>query len=415
VTPPDHRRTEDAGAGATRNAEIRGGLRDAWSLAGDVTYLNHGSFGPSPCVVQEARQAWSARLERQPMQFFVRDLERELDAAAGRLGELVGCAAEDLVFVDNATTGMNIVAANVDLHTGDEVLLSDHEYGAVVRIWREACRRAGASLVVRALSCPLASAEAVTDELLAGVTDRTRLLVVSHVTSPTATILPVELICRRARERGLPVCIDGPHAVAMVPLNLRQLDCDFYAASCHKWLSAPFGSGFLYVARRRQQGLKPVLMSWGGSVSGRNASWRDEFTWSGTRDPAAFLAIPAAIEFLEQYGIDEFRRDTHELAATARRVLCELIGLEPLIPDSPGWYGAMVAVPLPAGAEPRHPAEPDPLQAALWSQYRIEVPVTRWQGRRFLRVSCHLYNDRSDIERLAGALSELTAGANPLS
>jgi isopenicillin-N epimerase len=398
VTPPEHV-----------------ALRDEWSLAEGVTYLNHGSFGPSPRVVQDARHAWSARLERQPMQFFVRDLECELDAAAARLGAFVGCAADDLIFVDNATAGMNIVAANIELHAGDEVLLSDHEYGAVVRIWRETCRRARASLIVRPLPCPLETAQAAADELLAGVTDRTRLIVISHVTSPTAAILPVELICRGARERGVPVCIDGPHAVAMLPVDLRQIDCDFYTASCHKWLSAPFGSGFLYVARRRQQGLKPVVMSWGGSVSGRPASWRDEFTWSGTRDPAAFLAIPAAIEFLERYGLDAFRRQTHELAAYARRRIGSLIGLEPLIPDSSAWYGSMIALPLPGGAEPEHPAQPDPLQAALWEKFRVEVPVTRWHGLTFLRVSCHLYNDRADIDRLAAALTELTAGGNPLS
>ncbi|HUG93157.1 MAG TPA: aminotransferase class V-fold PLP-dependent enzyme [Planctomycetaceae bacterium] len=392
------------------------GLCDAWTIPGDVTYLNHGSFGPSPRVVQDARSAWSARLERQPMQFFVRDMETELDAAAATLADLVGADADDLIFVDNATAGMNIVAASVDLRPGDEVLLSDHEYGAVVRIWREACRRAGAALVVRPLPSPLDSAEAVADELLSGITDRTRLIVVSHVTSPTAAILPVALICRRARERGVAVCIDGPHALAMIPVNLRQIDCDFYAASCHKWLSAPFGSGFLYVARRRQRDLRPAVMSWGGSISGRPASWKDEFSWSGTRDPAAFLAVPAAIAFLETYGLDDFRRDTHQLAASARRRIGELTGLEPLVPEGPAWYGSMVAVPLPAtAAEPVHPAQPDPLQAALWQRFRVEAPVMRWQGRRLLRVSCHLYNGPSDIDRLVAALAELTRGGNPLS
>jgi isopenicillin-N epimerase len=397
--------------------------RDEWSLPDGVTYLNHGSFGPSPRCVQEARAAWSARLESQPMQFFVRDLENELDAAAARLGAFVGADGHDLVFVDNATAGMNIVAANVELGPGDEVLLSDHEYGAVIRIWREACRRAGALLVVRPLSATLESVDAIVEDLFAGVTDRTRLIVVSHVTSPTAVILPVAQICRRARERNLPVCIDGPHALAMIPVDLRQIGCEFYAASCHKWLSAPFGSGFLYVARRRQQGLQPAVLSWGGSVSGRPTSWKDEFTWSGTRDPAAFLAVPAAIDFLEQYGVEDFRRDTHELAAYARRCIGDVISdmpndarLEPLVADSPAWYGSMIALPLPpTQAQPSPPAQADPLQAALWRHYRIEAPVTRWQGRRFLRVSCHLYNSRSDIDRLAAALAELTGGENPLS
>ena len=394
----------------------RAALRHEWTIEDGVTYLNHGSFGPSPRSVQDARAAWTARLERQPMQFFVRDLERELDTAAERLGAFVGAEPQNLIFVDNATAGMNLVAASVDLSPGDEVLLTDHEYGAVMRIWREACRRAGAQLVVRSIGTALDSAEQIAETFLAGITERTRLIVVSHVTSPTAAILPVAEICRGARERGVPVCIDGPHAVAMIPLDLRAIDCDYYAASCHKWLSAPFGSGFLYVARRRQTGVRPVVMSWGGSISGRPASWKDEFNWSGTRDPAAYLAIPAAIEFLERYGLDRFRRETHALAAYARGRISEFAGVEPLVPDGPDWYGSMVALALPGSENPAaHPAEPDPLQAALWQRFQIEAPVMRWQGRRLLRVSCHLYNDRADIDRLVGALAELTGGPNRLS
>ena len=391
-------------------------LRHEWTIEDGVTYLNHGSFGPSPRPVQEARAAWTARLERQPMQFFVRDLERELDAAAARLGAFISADPQDLIFVDNATVGMNIVAASVNLSPGDEVLLTDHEYGAVMRIWREACRRAGAQVVVRSIGSKLHSAEEIADALLAGVTDRTRLIVVSHVTSPTAVVLPVAAICRGARERGVPVCIDGPHAVVMVPLDLGEIDCDYYAASCHKWLSAPFGSGFLYVARRCQAALRPLVVSWGRSISGRPASWKDEFNWTGTHDPAAYLAIPAAIEFLERYGLENFRRETHALAAYARQRIGEFAGVEPLVPDGPEWYGSMVALALPGpGSQPAHPAEPDPLQAALWQRFQIEAPVMRWQGRRLLRVSCHLYNDRSDIDRLIVALAELTGGANRLS
>jgi isopenicillin-N epimerase len=269
---------------------------------------------------------------------------------------------------------------------------------------------------VRSIGSTPHSAEEIAETLLAGVTDRTRLIVVSHVTSPTAAILPVAAICRGAQERGVPVCIDGPHAVAMVPLDVREIGCDYYAASCHKWLSAPFGSGFLYVARRRQPSLRPIVTSWGRSISGRPASWKDEFNWTGTHDPAAYLAIPAAIEFLEHYGLDRFRRETHALAAYARARLSEFAGVEPLVPDSPDWYGSMVALALPGPEiQPSHPAEPDPLQAALWQRFQIEAPVMRWQGRRLLRVSCHLYNDRADIDRLVAALAELTDGANPLS
>jgi isopenicillin-N epimerase len=388
--------------------------RKKWALADDVIYLNHGSFGPCPKSVLQARQEWFEQVERDPMDFFLRRLEGHLDEAAHCLGELVGADGSDLVFVDNATAGINIVAANVPLEPGDQVLLTDHEYGAVTRIWRDACRRAGAELVVQALPSPLVSPDDVVAAIFAGAGERTRLIVLSHVTSPTAVILPVEQVCRRARELGISVCIDGPHALAMVDVNLRRIDCDFYAASCHKWLSAPLGSGFLFVARRKQQGLRPALTSWGRSISGRPFSWKDELTWPGTRDPSAFLAVPNAIQFLKSAGLDYFRETTHELARYARLRLSEAAGLEPIVPDSPGWYGSMVTLRLPAAADdPPEYNGPDPLADALWKNHRIEIVINRWSDRssvgprrRHIRVSCHLYNSRSDIDRLVDALND---------
>jgi isopenicillin-N epimerase len=234
--------------------------------------------------------------------------------------------------------------------------------------------------------------------------------VVSHITSPTALILPVAEICRRAKARRVPVCVDGPHAVAMVPINLQNLDCDYYVASCHKWLSAPFGSGFLYASRRRQSSMKPCLTSWGGSLEGRPSSWKDEFRWIGTRDPAAFLAIPSAIDFLRDSGLEDFRLRTHALAGYARERLISLTGLAPPWPDSVEWYGSMIALPLPKAPEaPPAGVQRDPLQHALWQRHRIEVPIVHWRGHRLLRVSCHLYNTQSDIDRLVEALKELLA------
>jgi isopenicillin-N epimerase len=381
--------------------------RGAWTLAEGVTYLNHGSFGSSPDVVRAARQRWNDELERQPMDF-VRRLEPLLDEAASKLGAFIGCRGDDLVFVPNATVGMNIVAGSVGLGPGDEVLLSDHEYGAVVRTWGRRCSAAGARTVVAHLPVPLETRDALVDALFARISERTRLIVVSHVTSQTAAIFPVEAMCQRARERGIPVCVDGPHALAMVPLDLRQIDPDFYTASCHKWLSAPFGSGFLYVKPRHRQQLHPAVVSWGKSLSGRPASWKDEFHWFGTYDPSAYLATVDAVHFLEHVGLADFRRRTHALARYARHSLLKVTGGEPFVPDDPTWFGSMITIPLPR--VPRSdawPGQPHPLQAALWERHRIEVPVFEWQGRLCLRVSCHLYNTPDDIDRLAAALSKL--------
>jgi len=372
-------------------------LRGQWTLRGGVSYLNHGSFGPSPRPVLAARQAWIERLESEPMDFLVRELDDLLAEARWALGRFVGCAGDDLVFVDNATVGMNLVAANVALKPGDEVLANDHEYGAVLRTWERACRRAEATLVVARLPCPMTDAGEVVDALFRLATDRTRLVVFSHVTSPTAVVLPADAICRRARDLGIPVCIDGPHAIAMRPCGLTQLGCDYYTASCHKWLCAPFGSGFLYVHPRRQATMEPLVVSWGRTPEGHSPSWHDEFTWAGTRDPSAYLATTAAIRFLESTELDAFRHRTHQLARQARELITSLTGLDALVPDSLEWYGSMISLPLP-------PGEAAPLQQALWDQYQIEVPIVDWNGLRLIRPSCHLYTREAELQRLAEAL-----------
>ncbi len=341
------------------------------------------------------------------MDFFLRQMEPALDTAGTRLGQWLGADGDDILFCDNATVAMNIVADSFLLNSGDEVLFTDQEYGAVMRIWRRACDRVGAKIVVQTLPRPITSAEGVVAALMGGVTERTKLIIVSHITSPTAIIFPVEAICREASKRGVPVCVDGPHALAMVPINLRKIGCDFYTASCHKWLSAPFGSGFLYVAKRHQQRLSPPVMSWGGSLSGRPVHWQDEFRWLGTRDPAAFLSVPSAIEFLNHVGWETLRQQTHQLAQYARQRIVEFTQMEPAIPDSSEWYGSMIALPIPhaADGQPKQFLR-DPLQERFWHRHKIEVPIVHFRGERLLRVSCYLYNTRQHIDRLCDVLRE---------
>jgi isopenicillin-N epimerase len=411
--------------------------RDLWSLRAGVTYLNHGSFGPAPRSVLARRNEWQERLECEPVDFFIRQLEEHLDQARERLGAFAGTRGSNLIFVDNATFGMNIVANTVPLTAGDEVLTTDHEYGAVQRLWRQRCRQSGAALIVRKLPKPLRSADEVVETLMQAATPRTKLLVVSHVTSPTAVILPVAKICARARELGIVVCIDGPHALAAVPVEIDRLGCDFYTASCHKWLSAPFGSGFLYIHPRWQHRAQPTVVSWGRSLGGRPSNWADEFTWTGTRDPSAYLAVPAAIEFFEERcgkqphdrganpstesldsdaattgisterRLDVFRHWSHELARLARERITALTGVEALVPESSEWYGSMIALPLPDSVGEMPEGHYHPLQKALWERHGIEVPIFNCLGLRNLRVSCHLYNDAADIDRLVEALREL--------
>ncbi len=372
-----------------------------WSFAPGVTFLNHGSFGAPPREVLYERAKLLELLNANPIDFFFRALQPRLAQARQRLGRFLHTDGDNLAFVENATVGMNAVAHSVRLGPGDEVLLSDHEYGAVMRIWQHACDAAGARLVVQTLACPPRDPQEWVDALFAGATERTRLVVFSHVTSPTAVVLPATDICRRARSLGIPVCIDGPHALGAVPLDLDALDCDYYTASCHKWLLAPVGAGFLYVHPRAQETIQPAIVSWGSTI-GQEPSWRDAFNWTGTRDATPWLCVPAGIEFLERVGVDAFRQRTHYLARRAREAIGNLTGLEPLVPDDAQWFASMAAVPLPPG--PR-----GPLQDALWNEEQIEVPIVHWHDRRLVRVSCQMYTSPADIERLTGALGRLLA------
>jgi len=375
--------------------------RNRWTIRADTIYLNHGSFGPPPRSVQQARRRWQRRVDANPMDFFFRHLEHELLRVRAQLAAFVGTQTENLVLVDNATYGMNVVANSFSLAEGDEVLLTDHEYGAIRRIWQRRCEQAGAQLRTAELPRPIEAADQILDAITAAFTRATRLLVVSHITSPTAITLPVAEIAKAARERNIAVCIDGPHAVAQLPLEIDALDCDFYTASCHKWLCAPFGTGFLYVHPRHHEAMQPPVLSW-GRIGARDgpATWDDEFAWLGTRDPSAALAIPAAIAELKRVGLDAFRARTHYLAAHARARLSELTGLRPLVPDQVTWHGAMAHAPLP-------PGEARPLQNALWGRFGIEVPIIEFAGRRWIRVSCHLYTQKSDIDTLIDALGAL--------
>lgn len=385
-----------------------------YTIKQNIVYLNHGSFGPTPRVVQDSRTQWQRMLVENPMDFYLRQLEPALDEIARKLGRFLSTEPGDLVFVDNATVGMNIVAQSFPLETGDEVLLSDHEYGAVKRIWTNACEKAQARVVVQALPDPITDASELVASLLSGVTNRTRLIVVSHVTSPTATIFPVKEICQAAQKRGVPVCIDGPHALAMLPVSLAELGCDFYTASCHKWLSAPLGTGFLYVKNKWQQRMKSPITSWGASVGGFPSNWRDEFHWLGTRDPSPLLAIPAALEFLELAGWEQFRQRTHALAQYAREEFSNLFSMDPLLPDSASWYGPMVTCPIPDQRLcPPAQGQRDPLQEWLWTTHQIEIPIVWWKKRRHVRVSAHLYNTRDQIDLLIRSLHDYFAIPSP--
>jgi isopenicillin-N epimerase len=379
-----------------------------WQLDPHCVYLNHGSFGPSPIPVQAARARWSEQLERQPMRFFCGDMETELDRTAAVLARFLKTQPDRIALIDNATFAMNVVAASINLSPDDEVLLTDHEYGAVKNIWQDRCRQSKARVTNAVLPFP-PSDDAVVAAIEAAITSRTRLIVVSHVTSATACILPVKAICQMAARHKVPVCVDGPHAIAMLDVNLNDLGCDYYCASCHKWLCAPFGSGFLWVHPRHHSSIRCPVVSWGGSIAGRAASWKDRTNWLGTRDPAPLLAISDAIEFFNAETLAAYRQHAHSLVSYARRELLRIPGSGVFCTPNESDFVSMAAIELPQtnGWKPGYHGHPDALQIALRDQYQIELLMGSWNNRRFLRVSAHLYTTMADMETLIRGVNAL--------
>ena len=371
-------------------------IRELFLLDPAVTYLNHGSFGACPISVFQTYQEWQLQLERRPVEFLDRKGPGLMAEARAGLAEYVGCGADDLVYFPNPTTAINMVARSLKLGTGDEVLTTDHEYGAVDRTWRFICSRRGARYIRRAVPLPIAEDEAFIEHFWSGVNDNTRVIFISHITSPTAIKFPVEEICARARMAGLLTIVDGAHAPGQIPLNLAELGVDIYAGACHKWLCAPKGASFLYARPEVKDVLEPLVVSWGWEAEQPGTSrFIDYHEWQGTRDIAAFLSVPAAIEFQRKYRWDDVRRHCIELAAETRDRLLEIFGSARLT-ESPEWALQMAAVEIP---DPNHD-----IQHRLREEHNIEVLVLQWHDRSFMRFCFQGYNDLNDANLLIDAV-----------
>jgi isopenicillin-N epimerase len=376
-------------------------LKSEFLLDPNVVFLNHGSFGACPKRVFDDYQRWQLELERQPVEFLGRRVTTLLAEARAKLAEYVGAATDEVVYFPNPTTAINMVARSLNLKPGDEILTTEHEYGAMDRTWRFVCNKTGARYVHRPIRLPVTSHEEFVEAFWAGTTERTRAIFISHITSPTALIFPVQEICRRAREAGLLSVVDGAHAPGQIPLNLAELGADLYTGACHKWLCGPKGSAFLYARREVQAWLEPLVVSWGWeSETPSGSQFVDHHEWQGTRDVAAFLATPAAIQFQAEHDWGAVRAECHGLASETRRRIDDLTGLAPICPDSRDWFSQMAAIRLP-------PVDVNALKERLYNDYRVEAPLFKWNDQPFMRVSFQGYNSRTDADALVDALKHL--------
>lgn len=377
----------------------RGGPGHAFLLDPAIAHLNHGSFGACPRPVLESLQGWQAVIERHPSAVVSQEhgYDRLVDDVRARLATYVGASADRLVLVPNTTTGLNAVACSLDLRPGDEVLTTDHEYDSMVLLWEQACARAAAHFVRQRLPFPVSDPDALVEAVWSGVTDRTRVLYLSHVTCKTSVRMPIEELCRRARERDILTVVDGAHGPGHLPLRLDELAVDVYAASCHKWLCGPRGTGFLYVRPEHQTWVRPAMVSHGSEASSR---FVERFRWQGTRDPSPFLALPAALDLVASPDWQRGRERCHQLARAARAEIGNLFGLPPLTPDSTRWFGQMVSVPIPD-------CDDRDMRRRLFDEHGVDAPVRTVAGASYIRASFQIYNTEADLYRLVEALQAL--------
>ncbi len=373
--------------------------RDQYSLDPDVVYLNHGSFGAVPVLVQDAFHFWHRRMEANPSRFMHEIRVPALAESRRVLARFVGTRSANLGFVNNATHGVNVVAHSLPLQAGDEVLATSQEYGATQKAVMYQCQRAGAQYRIQDIPYPVQDREAWIEAFWQGVTSRTRVIFFSHITSATALTLPLPELCQRARAAGIVTLVDGAHAPGHIDLKLDAWDVDFYTGNCHKWLSSPRGCGFLYAHPRHHAMLEPLIVSHGWNPGQDSESpLFDYLDWQGTQDPCAILSVPSAIQYLYDLSWHRVRRKMHALAVATRHQLSELFGLDPVCPDGQGWYSQMFTARLPDGAAAR-------LGNRLWEEHRIIVPVMRLPEHDVIRVSLKEYNSLEDVNTLVNVLA----------
>ena len=375
-------------------------MKELYHLDPSITFLNHGSFGACPKPVFEVYQNWQRKLEQQPVEFMAIKVYDFLEEARHALGDYVGCHGDDLIFVTNPTTAVNTVIRSLDLGLDDEVLMTDMEYGSLVRTWEHYAQDKGFSIVQQFTPVPLTTHEDYIEHFWKAVTERTKIIYLSEITSSTGLILPVVAICKKAKEAGIMTIVDGAHVPAHIPLNIAEMDPDVYVGACHKWLSAPKGSSFLYVKKSLQETIEPLIISWGSEVDRSPSPFIYESQYQGTWDPSAFLTVPAAIQFQQEHDWNSVRERSRALNRETRDRIYEIIDTEPICPNTEEWLGQMASIitNIENGLD---------FKRRLMDEYKIEIPVFPWGDKILFRTSFNAYNDENDADRLIEVLGKL--------
>lgn len=375
---------------------------ECWPLDERYVFLNHGSFGSVPLPIQEAQRRYRDLVEARPIEILGRRCRELLAPVRERVSRFLHADGAGLGFVTNATEGVNAVLRSIEFRPGDVLVTTDHVYRAVLQAMRYVARRAGAEIRVVPIPLPTSGDDEVVERIRAALCPRTRLVLLDHVTSPTAVVFPVEAVAALCRARGIECLVDGAHAPGMLALDIASIGATYYAGNLHKWVCAPKGSAVLWVEEEKRRTIHPATVS-----HFLDEGFDTEFDWQGTRDISAWLAMQDAIGFFEPLGWDRLRTHNRELASWGRRMLCDALGTRPLTPLRSARQGEMLGsiatIELPRGSSERF-AGPEALQADLYERERIEVPIIDWGGRWHVRISAQAYNRPEQYELLADAL-----------
>jgi isopenicillin-N epimerase len=367
-----------------------------------LTFLNHGSFGAVPRAVFDAQTERRAKIEAEPIELLGRRSAELIEVAKVPIGQMLGMKPENFGFVTNATDGVNAILRSLTFKPGDELLTTDHVYGAVRQTMKIAAREAGATVREVPIPLPVTSGKAISDAVLNAISPKTRLLVIDHVTSPTGMVFPLEPIIAGCRERGVEVLADGAHMPGMCPLDIEKLGATYYAANLHKWICGPKGSAFIWVHPDRQSEIHPTTVS-----HHLDEGFRREFQWQGTRDISSWLTVPNAITFMAELGWDNVMKHNHQMATWAHQMLLERWDREPISPIDGSLLGSLATVPLPDRLAKLEGPDQAALAQRLYDEFQIEVPLVYWNGHGMLRVACQVYNTLAEYERLAEVVLQL--------
>ena len=373
-------------------------LKSLFMLDPKITYLNHGSFGACPTPVFNELIKWQKKLELEPTKHLAFDVYEYLEQSRISLSNYIDCNKDDIIFSPNPSTALNTVIKSLDLKKNDEILTTNHEYGALDKTWKFICKKTGAKYIQTDIPLPFLSEEDFIERLEAKITSKTKIIFASHITSSTAIIFPAKKISALAKKHNLFCIIDGAHAPAFIDLSIKKINCDVYVGACHKWMCSPKGVSFLYVKKNHQNKIDPLVVSWGyDSDFPSESKFLDYHQWQGTKDMSAYLTIPYTINFLKENNWNKIREKCNKINIWARNEINNLLDKENICDDK--FLGQMSSIYMDIEANPKNNIE-------FYKKYNIQVPFILWNNKSFFRISIQVYNTKEDIHKLLYALKK---------